>query len=190
MKNKNRLSIVIGVLLVISVIGNVLQVLSHLLYTDPNYLSYEEFTDFFNHLDKSLYLEGYDNLDNNDLPQIVYIGEEASFGKRKYLTLDGEQSPLQTQKRIEYSKSDGSELVVIDVIYLDKPLYKDLLYWNDPLPNKNIKHMKDVVTDNILSYKNTLIKLTVFSASAGNEESINNSLINITREVVDLISKR
>lgn len=189
MKNRHRLSKVIGVLLIISVIGNIPLGLSHLRYFDSNYLSYEEFTDFFNYFDERLSLQGYKNLGNNDFVQIVGIDKEASFGKRKFLTLDGMQSTLQTQKRIEYTKSDGSEYIVIDFIYLDKPLYKDLLYWNDPLWNEENEHFKDIFTDNMLSYKNIMIKTTVFSASVGGEESINNSLSHITRQVVDLISK-
>lgn len=189
MRNKNYLNIVIGVLLIISVLGNILQGFSHLPYFDTNFISYERFTDFFNYFNENLCLQGYHNLENNDMPQIVYIDEESSFGKRKYLTLDGMESALQTQKRIEYTKSDGSELVVIDLIYLDEPLYEDLLYWNDPLWNEENEFIKNIFTDNILSYKNMLIKLTVFSTSTGQEKSINNSLSNITREVVDFISK-
>lgn len=187
MKKKNRLNVLMVFLLTFSIACNIFLLCCQENGTTTRALSYEEFIACFENFDENLELKGYRNLENNDSPQIVYIANEFSFGKREYLTLDNRQSTLQTQKRIEFEKNDKSELVVIDFIYLDAPLYEDLLYWNDPLWNKENEQLTDSYTDNIISIKNVLIKLSIFSLGQGTEESINKSLSSITLQVVNLL---
>lgn len=186
MKNRGLLNIVVTILLSCSLIGN--GILMSMIKTKKTDISYEQFVSFFEKFNSDFGLEEYINLGNNDIPQIIYIDKSASFGKRNYLTVDNAQSALQTQKRIEFLKDDESELVVLDFIYLDSPLYEDLLYWNDPLWNEENSEMKNTFTDNIISYKNILIKISVFSIREGSEESINKSLSSITPHIVNFIS--
>lgn len=179
-------------LLIISLVGNLFQFCYGIRRSNKTYteaLSYQEFTSFFDNFNNNFKIEGYQNLYNNDTPQIVYIGPAASFGKRSYLTVDGNASDLQTQKRIEFIdiSTDNGKLITIDFIYLDTPLYADMLYWNDPLWNDENKHLKDIYTDNILSYRNVLIKTSVFSFEDG-EENISKDLIEITACVTSFIS--
>lgn len=189
MKKQMLTSVIVGLLLV-SVIGNIIQyyyAYNNRSLMKKNYVSYEEFISFFEQMDYRLSLTGYENIGNNEMTQIIYIDSDASFGRRNYLTLDNQQSDLQTQKRIEFVSLTYDEFVAIDFIYLAAPLYKDLIYWNDPLKNDENQFIKDVYTDNILSFKNILIKISVASTSKGNEESINKSLTQITNQVVDCI---
>lgn len=179
-------------LLVISVIGNIVQ----LCYSKINktnqaeFLSYQGFVDFFNDFNGNFKFNGYQNLYNNDTSQIIYIDSKSSFGKRNYLTLDNKQSDLQTQRRIEFVDASNSRLITIDFIYLDTPLYADLLFWNDPLPNGENEFLKNIYTDNILSYKNILIKIGVASSLDDGEESVNKILTDFTGYVTDYISRK
>lgn len=138
-----RANIILTVLLTISLICNGFQAYQRRsgAETAPLSMSYEEFSGFFEALDENLILEGYQNLGNNRNVHIVAIEKAHSFGKRSFLTLDDTPSALETQERIEYIREDGSELVALDLVYLDSPLYEDLLYWNDPIVRNKEKRL-------------------------------------------------
>ena len=182
-------NLILALLLVVSILYNGFQAYQRRSNTEMTpVMSYEEFSGFFEDLDENLTLKGYQNLGNNRNVHIVSIDKAHSFGKRSFLTLDDAPSPLETQQRIEYIREDGSELAALDLIYLESPVYEDLLYWNDPIiQNEENKSLENQFTDNILSYRNVLIKISVFSLSDGDSESINKSLIDITGQVVDFI---
>ncbi|MCY6485386.1 hypothetical protein OW763_13700 [Clostridium aestuarii] len=87
-----------------------------------------------------------------------------SFNKRGFLTLSGNFSANEkpTQKRITYINNDSNCIVNFNIIYLNKPLENDLIFWRDSgAKNKNIKEIFNNYKEMIFSYKNSLIKIDI-----------------------------
>jgi hypothetical protein len=98
---------------------------------------------------------------------IAFVDKEVSFGKRTALTVTGDGTSLQpTQNRVIFRNQDTSTLLLLDFLYLPKPLEDDLVSW-DPTPAPAIRDVENVQKfhQNVLSFRNTLVKLTVVSES-------------------------
>lgn len=153
---------------------------------DTDFIEYNDFITIFNKINIEMKLTNYENLGGNEGVQLVYIDEQLSFGKRNYLTIDNEQSNLSTQQRIEYMNDDGKKLLVIDLIYLDKSLNNDLIYWSNPLSgNSENEFIRKTFTENIISYSNILVKTSLFAI--GSSEIDSSMLTGISEEVVEYI---
>lgn len=127
-------------------------------------MSYDQFIMLAEDINKNLNIPNFINLEGNQGPQLVAIEKELAFDKRQYLTLDGEANDQVTQKRIEFKSNDNTYLAVIDVIYLDKVLNNDLIFWSYPLENnKENEFLRKTFVENILSYKNCLIKISLIA---------------------------
>ena len=151
-----------------------------------DFIDYEKFTTLFYKMNTEMKLTNYVNLGGNEGVELVYIDKRLSFDKRNYLTLDNEQSNLSTQQRIEYKDDDDKILLVIDLIYLDKPLNNDLIYWSNPLSsNSENEFIRETFIENIVSYNNVLIKMSLFAI--GSNKLNDSMLTDISVEVIDYI---
>jgi hypothetical protein len=151
-----------------------------------DFIDYEKFTTLFYKMNTEMKLTNYVNLGGNEGVELVYIDKRLSFDKRNYLTLDNEQSNLSTQQRIEYKDDDDKILLVIDLIYLDKPLNNDLIYWSNPLSsNSENEFIRETFIENIVSYNNVLIKMSLFAI--GSNKLNDSMLTGISVEVIDYI---
>lgn len=151
-----------------------------------NFIKYDQFIFMFDTINQDMKLSGYENLGGNEGVELVFIDERISFGKRNYLTIDNELNSSSTQQRIEYMSEDEKSLAIIDLIYLDKLLNNDLIYWSNPLSgNSENEFIRKTFTENIISYKNILIKISLFAIDSN---EINPSMLTgISTEVVDYI---
>lgn len=151
-----------------------------------NFIEYNEFISAFHSMNQDMELTNYNNLGGNNGVELVYIDERLSFGKRNYLTLDNKQNNVSTQQRIEYMEDNGESLAVIDVIYLDKELSNDLIYWSNPLSeNSENEFIRESYTENIISYKNTLVKISLFATDSNVVDP--SMLTGISAEVIEYI---
>lgn len=155
-----------------------------------NYLEYEDFTSLFIKMNNEVKLDDYYNLGGNEGLNIVAIDDRLSFGRRSWLTLDNKQSEFPTQLRIEYMANNNSSMFTVDLIYLDKSLNDDLIYWNYPLIDNNDKNefINNTYTENIISYKNILVKLSLFVIDSNKiTDSLDNILKNNSLKVIEFI---
>ena len=118
-------------------------------------ISYDEYNKLFNDISKNFTPPNLTKTFSQDQLMLVAIDKENSFGKRQFLTLDGEQSHTPTQKKIIYESKELKCTILIDIIYLNKELDKDMVYWNS-YPSQGYG-------DIVLSYRNLLINMTKFS---------------------------
>lgn len=151
-----------------------------------DFMEYKDFTSFFNNMNQDLKLSNYENLGGNEGVELVYIDAQLSFGKRNYLTLDNKQSNLPTQQRIEYMANNGKSMAVIDLIYLETTLNNDLIFRSNPLSdNGENEFIRKTFAENIISYKNILVKISLFATDSNESEPL--MLREVSIEVVDYI---
>lgn len=139
-------------------------------------ISYDNYKKLFNDMSEKFLPAGFSKEAATDNVSIVAINKESSFGKRENLTVDGKQSDQETQKRIAYEDKEHKYILFIDIIYLNKELDKDLVYWNTNFLEKYKNNsLISKFDDNILSYHNLLIKMTMFSE--GESSAISSDVI-------------
>lgn len=153
-----------------------------------NLLSYEQFKKLFNELSEEFLPTNFVKVASTDNVELVAIDKESSFGKREILTLTGEQSNQETQERVVYGNEENKQIIYIDIIYLTKELDKDMVYWNSGALNEQLDN--DIIKnfdENILSFYNILIKVTVFTEGIGKDS--NTILRETTLELVNYLNK-
>lgn len=154
--------------------------------TNENKIEYEEFVSLFDKMNSEMKLTDYENLGGNEGIQLIYIDKKISFDKRNYLTIDNQQSNSPTQFRIEYIDSENKSLATIDLIYLENVLENNLIYWDNPIVNNTENEfLRKKYNENIISYKNILIKTCLFAIGAN--EVDDSTLTTISEDVVDFI---
>lgn len=163
----NRMYFSVGILIIIAVILSACTN-NHIvenIVIDQDTLSYSQYTDMVQNLSDQFMPPGFSNRLLPDAETtIVAVDKEASFGRRTFLTVDGEQNVQVTQKRIAYESQNESQVLFVDVIFLNEVLPKDMLYRNTHNYGKyHSDALISQVDDTILSYKNLLFKLTYFS---------------------------
>ncbi|MTI48300.1 MAG: hypothetical protein FH761_10685 [Firmicutes bacterium] len=124
------------------------------------FISYEQYSDLFKNISLNLELKGYDEKKYTNESNLIFIDKHFSFGKREYLTLDGEQSNTETQEMIIFSNSDESKYVILDLMYIKAHLEKDLVYIKSKaidIPSSTYEKINQY----IFSYYNVLIKVTL-----------------------------
>jgi len=147
--------------------------------------SYTEFLNFASNVNNNLSFENYQNVSSSDT-QIVAIDKDLSFGKRGFTTLNGNQSNFTTQRSIVYLSNDTTHVITIDFIYLDKPLYNDLLFWRYPVENEASKSTANNFNENIICYKNVMINICIFTQP--NQPDSLMELTNVSHQFVDFIN--
>lgn len=121
-------------------------------------LSYKEFENLFNKFSDEVEIEGYMLKDSSAGIDAIRIDEDLSFGKRKWLTKDGESLTAPTQEMFFYENEERTRLLTITLAYTENYIGKDMLFYNvssgydinDELSNNEII---------ALSYKNIIIHI-------------------------------
>lgn len=151
-------------------------------------LSYDQYWSLYTQMANDLKLPGYTKIgDEVSKPRIIIVDKSVTFGKRIALTESGDnQAKNPTQNRITYKGKDG--VLYLELIYLKQNLGNDMLNFDGAPPeqvkdNPNANRMKE----DILSYKNTLVKLTIISNDDTAVEPL--KLIDATKEIVQYLSK-
>ena len=152
---------------------------------DSTNLTYMQYVGLINKIYSNFTLENFIRVDNElKKVDLIAIDKKASFNKRTYLTLDGQQTADSTQRTLTY-KDNKNNILSISIIYLNSSVGNDLVYMNLPsdLVNSDIiKHFDD----SILSYKNILLKVTLFTNV--NQKAVDTNIIkDCTLSLVDFL---
>lgn len=127
---------------------------------DHTMISYEQYRALFRNMAAQLELPSSKLIEKTDDINLVAIDKEFSLGKRSILTLDGEQSNTETQERIYY-QDKKQVITVIDLVYLNTSLGKDMIFWptnsTDTYNEHDFLHNYD---ECMLSYDNILVKIS------------------------------
>ena len=95
------------------------------------------------------------------------------FGKRECMSLTGGSTNQSTQSRIVYISTDGNYILYIDLIYLDKDIGNDMVYSDVPSKTTLKNEIVQKFRQDILSYNNSLIRITMYS---NKDKPVNNEL--------------
>ncbi|MBJ6363933.1 hypothetical protein ACFOQM_22150 [Paenibacillus sp. GCM10012307] len=150
-------------------------------------ITYEEYSNLYRNFSTNFNPPDLTKVAIEDRIALVAIDKESSFGKRSYLTVSGQQDERVSQRRLAYENTSEKYIVFVDLIYLNKLLDNDLVYWN----TNSINQYKDNALlkkfdDNILSYRNILIKITMFSEGEQNAAS-SDVIRKTTLSIVDFL---
>jgi len=155
-----------------------------------NALTYSQYRDLCNDIAENLVLKHF-NLIHNE-PNYIIVDKDITFYQRQFLTVSGDQDSDTTQVRLAYATEDLEHIIFIDLSYMKKALYNDLLYISNAEPD-NLEHIKllDRYDNCILSYKNILISITYINNTPTGEvdSSITNQsvVIDTARAMVDYL---
>ncbi len=151
-------------------------------------LTYDEYVTLYQEMSQEFLPPDLSKVPLKDKIAMIAVDKKASFGKRNFLTVSGEQSERVTQRRIAYENTNKKHIVFLDLIYLNKPLDNDLIYWNSHSIDKfRDNALLKKFNDNILSYHNILIKITMFSE--GEQTAAASGVVReTTLAVVDFLS--
>lgn len=155
MKKKNS---VVGLVILLLILMTACKSAS----SEEQKMSHEQFENLFFELSDSINVENFEVKGKSDDTNLTVIDKELSFNKRKFLTIDGTKDSPETQERIIYENTSENIVAMIDLIFLENSLNKDLVYWhfNRPHELKNKKAL-DIFDTAIISYNNLLVKVTV-----------------------------
>ncbi|TCT17557.1 hypothetical protein EDD68_1285 [Melghiribacillus thermohalophilus] len=143
-------------------------------------LSYKEYQELFKTLADKLNIKGFDLKATTLGDNVTLVGENVTFGKRKYLTLDGTfnpSDPKTTQEFLVYENNDESIQITITLAYTETNLGNDMLF--KPTfegfqeTNKNLISKYNFAS---LSYKNLVIHVHQISENKA-ENSITMSVL-------------
>jgi len=127
-------------------------------------LGYDDYDRLFSNMVSDLKLLNQIQVDKTTSVNIVAIDPSYSFGKREYLTSDGEQSITTTQRRIIYKENQAAVYTLIDMIYTDHSMGKDMIYW--PTKSLDIYQKQSELKKYdqcMLAYNNILVNITRIS---------------------------
>ncbi|MCD1258814.1 hypothetical protein B5M42_008195 [Paenibacillus athensensis] len=149
---------------------------------------YEEYQKLYNKMVDSLQIPDFKKIeDNKEFPYLIQIDKSVSFDKREYMSVTGDATNQPTQNRIVYSSNDGNYTLYMDLIYLTKDIGNDMVYSDvvskSTLNNENAQRFRQ----DILSYKNNLVRITLFS---NKDQAVSIEIHNrIDRAIVDFLKK-
>lgn len=155
---------------------------------ENNFISYEQYKELFSDLSESFLPNDCVKLTETENLYLIAIDKENSFGKRQFLTLDGEQSNTPTQQSLCYESTNKDFILYIDLIYLNKELDNDLIYWNSGFAGEFIdKDLADIYRENILSFHNILVKITLLRKNDSNTSTFDFFRLT-TMEIVEYLN--
>lgn len=156
------------------------------LESEHKLISYDEFQEIFNTIGKKLNISGYSIKGSTIDSNIVIIDKENSFGKRNFLTINGNEDSQETQERIIFENKSKKCICLIDLIYLKSSIEKDLIFSHTfnpyDLENADLINKIDSL---VLSYNNLLIKITIISDNKVDYNHTNK----FTHEIVNILSE-
>lgn len=137
-------------------------------------LNYDQYRQLYKDLATNLTLTGVHKVeDYTNRGYLVFVEPELTFGKRKVLTVTGEQTDQMTQSKIAY---EGDDVVVyLDLIYLDQSLSNDMVFIEGGTKHFKDLKLEDRFQETILSYKNTLIRIGIYAKT---EKPISDGMLN------------
>ncbi|AZB41804.1 hypothetical protein CEF21_05505 [Bacillus sp. FJAT-42376] len=153
----------------------------------PELISYDRYQSLLNDLGKSIKVEGFQFKGASTDTQVTIVGKKQSFGKREFLTIGGKMDGKETNERVFFENNNTNVVTSLDLIYLEKPMDNDMLYWNQSVPyglkNKEVLSSFD---ESMLVYKNIIFKITVLNLNdKTNDEPI---AVIFTEKLVDFIN--
>jgi hypothetical protein len=122
-------------------------------------LTYSQYRKLCDDIAENLVLDHFNLIENK--PNYIIVDEDITFYQREFLTVTGDQDSDTTQVRLAYTTENLEHILFIDLCYMRKALYNDLLYSKNMNPEA-LKHIKILkrYDNHILSYKNVLIIIT------------------------------
>ncbi|KZZ84846.1 hypothetical protein [Bacillus sp. SJS] len=153
----------------------------------PELITYDRYQSLLNELGNSIKVEGFQFKGASTDTQITIVGKKASFGKREFLTIGGKMDGKETNERVFFENNNTNVVTVLDLIYLEKPMDNDMLYWDQSVPyglkNKEVLATYD---ESMLVYKNIIFKITVLNL---NDKTKNEPIaVHFTDKLVDFIN--
>jgi hypothetical protein len=96
-----------------------------------------------------------------DYDNFMVVEKSLTFNKRKMMSTNGNMLDP-TQERLIFESDDKKSSLFLDIIFLEKDLYNDLVYSNPGIDDKELdpKILEYNYHENIFSYKNLLVKFT------------------------------
>ncbi len=126
--------------------------------------SYQQYEKLFDQSSTNLVFLDAHIVDHTTDTNLVAIDPADSFNTRSFLTKNGEQSNETTQKQLIYKDNQGDAFTVVDVIYLQHSLGKDMISWpSNTLKQKQNEPILDQYDTCLISYNNILIQITRIS---------------------------
>lgn len=128
-------------------------------------ISYEKYRSLFDRIGEELAIPNFEMIEKTDTTNIIGIDETMSFGKRTILTLNGDQEPEETQERVIFENKDSGQIILLDLIYLDAELDKDMVFWPATTTTYKEEKILQQFEEAILAYNNILVKITQISSN-------------------------
>lgn len=162
------------------------------LFFKYNQYSINDYNNLVSSLTNEFKLDGY-KLENSSFGEerYVIIDKESSFGKRKFMTLSGENNtPSEiTQHRNIYLADDEKTICVIDIIFSPKYIGNDMMLWSSNYSDKYKNHpIISMFKENIISYENYIIKTMIFPNDEVKSPDVS-VLRDITNQIVIYLEK-
>lgn len=150
-------------------------------------LTYDQYRKLYKDMSTELNLSGVHKVEDfTQLGYVVIVEPELTFGKRNVLTRTGEQTVETTQSKITYEGEDVA--VYIDLIYLEQSLSNDMVFIETDTEHFKELNFDERFQETILSYKNTLIRVGVYSTS---EKPIPDGMLNdFGKSIVSYLKKK
>lgn len=159
--------------------------LSSLTSTDnSSTLSYLEYLKLYFQVRDSLDVSGYVLKDSTQDTHIIGIDLPLSFYKRDVLTTTGESNGYDTQKTMLFENANKKSIVMIDIIFTDTVLGNDMAYVQSATEwNVDNKELLGLYNEILLTYKNTILKLTLLSETDGEHKD----LFDFNEQIVEML---
>ncbi len=126
--------------------------------------SYQQYEKLFDQSSTNLVFPDAHIVKHTTDTNLVAIDPAESFNTRSFLTKNGEQSNETTQKQLIYKDNQGDAFTVVDVIYLQHSLGKDMISWpSNALKQEQNEPILDQYDTCLIAYNNILVQITRIS---------------------------
>lgn len=186
-KKKMKAVIIYSILIVLLCVGIWYVIQNHINTSKKSEnVSYEEFGATFNKFRDEMVFEGFEIVPESLGTSVIYIDKELSFETREFMTIDDTYSVDTTQKSLEYYNEQEKIVLTVDFIYLPEAVGKDMVYWYNPSNASVNDIIRNTYAENMLSYKNVLIKIGMIAIADKNADD--RKLAETTKQVVEFIN--
>ncbi|EGD50640.1 hypothetical protein TheetDRAFT_2539 [Thermoanaerobacter ethanolicus JW 200] len=152
-------------------------------------LSYKDYKELFETMVKTFNIEGFkvkaSTIDGN----VTAIEKELSFGKREFLTLNGDFNSPNTDEQFTIENEKQNIQITVGIYYTKNYIGNDFVGW---IYNKGFAHLnKNLAEKNstaVLTYKN-LIVLVQYSSTSEVDISLMNNVMKALIEILKNFDK-
>ncbi|WP_345242091.1 hypothetical protein [Pontibacillus salipaludis] len=155
-------------------------------------LTFEEYQQLFMDMSKELELKGLELKKATTGKDVKIVEKEATFGKRKYLTLDGTldmSNVRSTQESLIYEDRESTKHLSITIAYSKYMNGNDLLMWPSIRKyegvNDNLVEHVDTAT---LAYKNVII--FILQSTDGSEKADTVLTHDVITSLIDYLNEK